>query len=132
MRGIVFKASLGLLISCLVGATGCGGKIAFTGGSGTSPVSNEPSQSAGSGTAYAVDLAWNPPLSSPDPVVAYLVFRSATGGNYYEQVSTNPVTSPYYVDQTVQNGLTYDYVVLSLGSTGNLSISSNVASVTIP
>jgi hypothetical protein len=85
-------------------------------------------------TAYEVNLTWDAPSSSSDPVAGYNVYRSPSGGTSYQQLNTTvlPLTPTTYVDTTVQDGQTYDYIVESVDASGVTSAPSNMASVTIP
>lgn len=84
-----------------------------------------------SSTSYAVDLSWDAPASSTDPVAGYNVYRSAGGGPYQLlNGSTNLPTS--YVDSTVQSGVAYVYYVTSVDNSGVESGPSNSWSATIP
>lgn len=82
-------------------------------------------------TAYQVDLTWNAPADSADPVVGYNVYRSTAGGTFrLLNALVNPQTS--FVDNNVQNGVSYAYYVTSVDSTANESSPSNTWSATTP
>jgi hypothetical protein len=85
---------------------------------------------SGSAVQHEVDLSWNAPASSADPISGYNVYRS-TGGSFslIGSVSNSVLT---YVDSTVATGMTYNYVVKSLGYSGVESDGSNQATATIP
>lgn len=81
--------------------------------------------------AYAVDLAWDAPVSSADPVAGYNVYRSAGGGSF--QILNASVNQPTtFVDSTVQNGVSYVYYVTSVDSSGVESVPSNSYTVSVP
>jgi Abnormal spindle-like microcephaly-assoc'd, ASPM-SPD-2-Hydin len=88
---------------------------------------------SGTGTAVAheVDLSWDAPTSSPDPVAGYNVYR-ATGGGSLVLVNSSPDSAVVYVDSAVTSGATYSYVVKSVDSGGVESVPSNEITVTIP
>jgi hypothetical protein len=87
----------------------------------------------GSGTtAYAVDLSWDAPSSSTDPVAGYNVYRALSGTTAYQQLNSSADTQVAFVDSTVQAGLTYDYMIESVDASGVKSVASNIAAVTIP
>jgi hypothetical protein len=86
----------------------------------------------GQSASHEVDLSWSAPTSSPDPVVGYIVSRAPVGNSNYQQLNASAVTQTNYVDNTVQSGQSYNYVVESVGTSGNISVPSNVASAVIP
>jgi hypothetical protein len=82
---------------------------------------------------YEVDVTWGPPSSSPDPVAAYDIYRSPGGESDYELMgSVNSNQFEYTDNNEIQQGQSYDYIVESVDSSGNESVPSNTASVTIP
>jgi fibronectin type 3 domain-containing protein len=85
-------------------------------------------------TSYEVNLTWDAPTDSSDPVAGYNVYRAPSGGTSYQQLNTTvlPLTPTTYVDTTVQDGQTYDYIVESVDASGGTSAPSNMASVSIP
>ena len=87
---------------------------------------------SGTGEPLQVNLTWDAPGSSSDPVAGYNVYRSPSGATSYQQLNTSAVTQTAYVDTTVQAGQTYDYMVESVDASGVASAPSNMASVTIP
>ena len=84
------------------------------------------------GVSYQVNLSWDAPTSSPDPVAGYNVFRSPDGASTYEQLNTVVVTQTTYVDTGVEDGQTYDYIVESVDAAGVSSAPSNTAAIPIP
>ena len=86
----------------------------------------------GVSTSYEVDLTWNAPTSSPDPVAGYNVYRSPSGAGAYAQLNTSVVTQTTYVDPNVTDGLSYDYIVESVDASGIESVPSNTATVPVP
>ena len=86
----------------------------------------------GAAVPYEVNLAWDAPTSSPDPVAGYNVYRSPDGASTYQQLNTAVVTQTSYVDTGVQDGQSYDYIVESVDSSGIESAPSNTATVPIP
>jgi len=77
-------------------------------------------------------LSWDAPTSSTDPVAGYNVYRSPSGTPAYQQINTAVVTQTTYVDASVQNGQTYDYIVESVDPSGIESAPSNTAAVIVP
>ena len=88
---------------------------------------------SGTGAAipHEVDLSWNAPVSSPDPVSGYNVYR-AIGSGSFQQINISVQVQTTYVDSTVSSGVTYNYEVRSVDSGGVESDPSNQAAVTIP
>jgi len=87
---------------------------------------------SGQSIPYQVDLTWDPPASSPGPVTGYNVLRAPTGTTNYQQLNISTVTATNYVDGSVQNGTTYDYVVQSVDAVGASSVPSNIYTAAIP
>jgi hypothetical protein len=88
---------------------------------------------SGTGTAVAheVDLSWDAPVSSPDPVAGYNIYR-AIGGGSLVLINASPNVAIVYVDSTVASGTNYSYLVKSVDSSGVESVPSNQITVTIP
>jgi hypothetical protein len=79
-----------------------------------------------------VDLSWDAPNSSPDPVAGYNVYRSPSGASAYQQLNSSVLTGTTYTDLTVQPGQSYDYIVESVDASGVESAPSNLATAAIP
>jgi Abnormal spindle-like microcephaly-assoc'd, ASPM-SPD-2-Hydin len=88
---------------------------------------------SGTGTpvAHEVDLSWDAPTSSPDPVAGYNIYR-ATGSGPLVLINSSPDSAVVYVDSTVVSGTTYSYEVKSVDFSGAESVPSNEITVTIP
>jgi hypothetical protein len=84
------------------------------------------------GVAHEVDLRWNAPISSPDPVAGYNIYRKTGSGGSFVLINPSPDTTVAYVDRTVTSGVTYSYVIKSVDSSGAESAPSNLITVTIP
>jgi hypothetical protein len=82
--------------------------------------------------AYQVDLSWDAPASSTDPVTGYNVYRSPVGASSYHLLNSGFDTTTSYTDSTVQAGQAYDYMVTSVDSSGVESAASNTFNATIP
>jgi len=82
--------------------------------------------------AYQVNLSWDAPTSSSDPVAGYNVYRTPSSASSYVQLNSTVVTGTTYVDSSVQDGQTYDYIVESVDAAGVTSAPSNTAVVPIP
>jgi hypothetical protein len=89
---------------------------------------------SGTGVApdYEVNLAWDAPGSSTDPVAGYNVYRAPSGSASYQQLNASVVATTSYTDNTAQAGETYDYEVESVDAEGVTSQPSNMASVVVP
>jgi Abnormal spindle-like microcephaly-assoc'd, ASPM-SPD-2-Hydin len=86
----------------------------------------------GVSVTYEVNLTWTAPGSSTDPVAGYNVYRSSDGGNTYQELNTSLITQTTYVDTTVQDGQSYDYMVESADAGGVESAPSNLITEAIP
>ncbi len=81
-----------------------------------------------------VNLTWDAPSSSPDPVAGYNAYRAPSGSTNFMLLNAAvlPLTPTAYTDLTVSHAATYDYIVESVDAQGVTSTPSNVASVTLP
>jgi hypothetical protein len=88
---------------------------------------------SGTGTAvpHNVALNWNAPVSSPDPVAGYNIYR-ATGSGSFVLVNSSPDANIAYTDAAVTSGVAYSYQVKSVDFSGVESVPSNQITVTIP
>jgi len=88
---------------------------------------------SGTGTAvtHEVDLSWDPPASSPDPVAGYNVYRSSNGGATFSLLNAAPQTQQTYVDASIASGA-YTYLVKSVDAAGVESGPSNQFQATVP
>lgn len=89
--------------------------------------------SSSTSTSYVVDLTWDAPVTSADPVAGYHIYRATgTGSNNFQLVNGSVNVPTTYADATVQSGQTYVYVVTSVDASGVESSDSNLFTVTIP
>jgi hypothetical protein len=80
---------------------------------------------------HKVTLNWVAPAPGTDPAAGYNVYRAPSGsGSFTKLGSVSSLTS--YTDQTVQSGLSYDYRVTAVDSSGLESGPSNITTATIP
>ena len=86
----------------------------------------------GQAASYEVDLSWNAPSGSSDPVVGYNIYRAVSGSSSYQLLNSTVNASMTYTDTTVVTGTAYQYYVESVDASGNQSAPSNTYSVTIP
>lgn len=91
-------------------------------------------QLSGTGAAvqHYVDLSWNAPASSSDPVAGYNVYRSTDGGSTFTQLNSSADTQVSYTDNAVQSGTTYVYEVKSVDANGVESSPSNLITLSVP
>jgi hypothetical protein len=96
---------------------------------------NNPAVLALTGTgialSYSVNLTWDAPSSSPDPVSGYNIYRSV-GSAAFQLINSSLDSQTNYVDNAVTNGTTYNYLAKSVDSEGVESDGSNEITVTIP
>ncbi len=92
-----------------------------------------PSGTGESSAVYEVEVTWEAPTSSTDPVAVYNVYRAPGGSSTYTLMGSVTSCELAYTDtNNIQDGQTYDYIIESVDSSGNESVPSNVASVSIP
>ena len=105
------------------------GQLTFT--SDSSPNGTVVVSLSGTGVTHEVDLSWNAPATSTDPVSGYNVYRSPSGSGAYQLISSTGITQTTYMDLAIQSGMSYDYIVKSFDASGVESDPSNSTSVTI-
>ena len=90
-------------------------------------------QISGTGTAvpHEVDLSWDAPSNSSDPVAGYNIYRSSGSGSF-SKLNSTPESQLSYVDSTVQSGSTYVYEVKSVDASGVESSASNQITMSVP
>jgi fibronectin type 3 domain-containing protein len=109
------------------------GQLTISSNSSTNPTLSIPlSGTATTSVSYQVDLTWQAPGSSTDPVAGYHVYRAPSGTTSYTLMNSTLLTQTSYVDGTVTSGTTYDYEVKSVDSSGVESSPSNIITVNIP
>ena len=116
----------------VVGAVSGSLTIASNSSTGSSTVIALTGTGESASTSYEVSLTWDAPTNSTDAVAGYYVYRSPSGGASYQQLNSSPVAQTTYVDSSVTDGQTYDYIVESVDASGITSIPSNMASEVIP
>ena len=89
---------------------------------------------SGTGTAvqHSIDLTWDAPSSSADPVAGYNVYRSTDSGSTFTKMNASPDGQTAYTDNAVQSGTTYVYQVKSVDASGVESSASNQISLPVP
>lgn len=124
--------SMSLQVQFSPAATGAvGGQMTISSNSTNGSTAFIALSGTGTTVAHAVDLSWDAPASSSDPVAGYNIYRSVASGSFgLINLSLDPAT--VYVDNAVVSGTSYNYVVKSVDSSGVESIASNQITVTIP
>ena len=107
------------------------GALAISSNSSSGGTASVALSGTGMSVAHEVDLTWNAPSSSADPIAGYHVYRSV-GSGALQLMNSSMVVQTAYVDTTVSSGTTYDYVVKSVDQNGVESTSSNQIAVTTP
>jgi fibronectin type 3 domain-containing protein len=108
------------------------GQLTITSNSSTGSSAVVSLSGTGATAPYQVNLSWDAPTSSPDPVAGYSVYRALSGNSSYTQLNSTVMTTTTYTDTNVQNGQTYDYIVESVDASGVQSVPSNTAVIPIP
>lgn len=81
-------------------------------------------------TEHSVNLSW---AASTTPNVQYNVYRGTQHlGPYPTKLNSTPQSNTSFTDSSVQNGVTYYYVVTSIDGNSGESDYSNEAQATIP
>ena len=78
---------------------------------------------------HSVTLTW---AASTSTVAGYRVYRGVRSGGPYTQMNSVLEVGTNYVDNTVQSGQTYYYVVTAVDSNGLESVYSNQVVAVIP
>lgn len=107
------------------------GQLTITSNSSTGSTALVALSGTGTATAHVVNLSWNAPASSSDPVAGYNIYRGISGGPM-QMLNSSPVTQTGYVDSTVASSSTYDYYTKSVDSNGIESTASNQIAVSVP
>ena len=109
------------------------GLVTLTSNSSTGSTSTISLSGTGEGaTSYEVNLTWDAPTGSSDPVVGYNIYRAISGSSTYQLVNSSLDATTTYNDTTVQNSTSYIYYVASVDNEGNQSAPSNTFTVSIP
>jgi hypothetical protein len=108
------------------------GTLTITSTSSTNGTAVIPLTGTGSTSSYAVNLSWDAPSSSADPVAGYNIYRAPSGSSTYQLLNSSVDGQTTYVDSTVQSGQTYEYIVESIDDSGVESTPTSPITVTIP
>ena len=112
-------------------ATGYSATVTITSNSSTG--SSAVITLGGNGTnsaTYQVSLSWDAPTGGT--ISGYNIYRAVAGSSSYEQLNSSLDTETSYTDDTVSGGVTYDYYMESVNSSGVSSAPSSVISISIP
>jgi hypothetical protein len=82
--------------------------------------------------SYQVNLTWDAPTGSSDPISGYNVYRATSGSSSYQIVNPSLDTQTSYSDTTVSSGTTYDYYVETVDTSGVSSAPSTVLNISVP
>lgn len=137
--GTTPKSDVQLAIDMSLGSSGCTANILGLGVCNIAVVQRvinavvTPSAGCMLGTnGHYVSLSWTASTTSG---VTYNVFRSSSTGGPYTLLTTTVATrvsGTTFNDTSVTPGLKYYYVVTAVDGSGNQSVNSNEASVTVP
>jgi Abnormal spindle-like microcephaly-assoc'd, ASPM-SPD-2-Hydin len=108
------------------------GTLTITSTSSTNPTAVIAVTGTGTATSYVVDLSWDAPTDSTDPVAGYNIYRAVSGSSTYTLVNPSVDTLTTYTDSSVQNGTVYNYEVESVDASGVASVPTSPIPVTIP
>jgi Fibronectin type III domain len=108
------------------------GKLTIVSNVGTYTVSLSETAAAQAPASHQVDLTWQAPASSSDPVDSYQVNRAVAGSTTYSTVGTTTAGSTTFADTSVKAGTTYQYEVRSVDDQGETSGPSNLVTLAIP
>lgn len=81
--------------------------------------------------SYYVQLTWDAPGASTDPIVGYDIYRAVSGTGNFALLNGPVVSTTSYSDMNVPSG-NWDYEVRSVDGGGVTSAPSNVFTVAVP
>ncbi len=108
------------------------GQLTITSNSSSTPTATFALSGTGTSTPHEVDLSWNAPVATSDPVAGYNIYRAQGGTTSYQLLSSAQVGSTNYSDSAVTSGQSYVYMVKSVDSAGVESAPSNTATASVP
>ncbi len=108
------------------------GQLTIISDSLTNPIAVVSLSGTGEAASYEVQLTWNAPTNSSDPVVGYEIYRANSGNSSYQLLNSAVDVLTAYTDSTVVSGASYTYYVESVDASGNASAPSNTYTVNIP
>jgi len=108
------------------------GQLIITSNSSTNGTASISLSGTGQATSYEVNLTWNAPTGSTDPVAGYNIYRATNGSSSYVLLNPKEDTLTSYSDTTVASSTSYTYYVESVDASGNASAPSNSYTVNVP
>jgi hypothetical protein len=108
------------------------GTVTLTSNSSTGATSQISLSGTGESASYEVNLSWDAPSSSTDPVAGYNIYRATGTSTSYALVNPSVTASTNFTDTTVASNTSYSYYVESVDAEGNQSAPSNAYSVSVP
>jgi hypothetical protein len=108
------------------------GQLTITSNSTTGSTAQVPLSGTGTAVPHEIDLSWDAPSSSADPVAGYNVYRSTDGGASFTKLNSSPDSQVVYNDTTISSGTSYAYEVKSVDANGVESGPSSQVSVNVP
>jgi hypothetical protein len=108
------------------------GQLTITSNSSTGGATQVTLSGTGTAVQHQIDLSWDAPSSSADPVAGYNVYRSTDGGGSFTKLNSSPESQVDYTDSAVQSGTTYEYEIKSVDASGVESGPSNQINLTVP
>ncbi|WKZ69495.1 MAG: M20/M25/M40 family metallo-hydrolase [Melioribacteraceae bacterium] len=73
---------------------------------------------------FAINLAWN--QNSEDDLLGYNIYRTAENEAEFVKLNGEVLITSDYIDNTVQSGVYYQYLIKAVDTDGNESISENI------
>lgn len=129
--GAVNTADVNLAIGMSTGAiTPCTANVIGNGICNVVMVQRVINAAQGASCGRTATLSWTASISPA--VTGYKIYRSITNGGSYTLLSPAPVTGTTYVDNSIQGGLTYYYVVTAVDGKNNESTLSTQATAVVP
>jgi hypothetical protein len=108
------------------------GQLTITSTSSTGGTTQVALSGTGTAVQHEIDLSWDAPSSSADPVAGYNVYRSTDGGGSFTKLNSSPDSQLDYTDSAVQSGTAYVYEIKSVDASGVESGPSNQINLTVP
>ena len=108
------------------------GQLTISSNSTTGPTTQIAVTGNGTAVQHEIDLNWDAPANSSDPVAGYNVYRSTDSGGSFTKLTASPDSQVSYTDGAVKSGTTYVYEVKSVDSNGVESGASNQITLSVP